>query len=283
MRYKMGERMRRTDAANREKRAVLQKTLWCAAAALAVLAAALRAVPGMRFSAALCAAACIGVAGYALLYALSKKRAWARWCARVLLALFCLGFAFFLSLEAWVISGARGGADGPEEVSCVLILGAGVDGTQPSLTLARRLDAALAYLADRPDIPVIVSGCQGVGEDITEAECMARYLAAHGMDESRIWKEEQASSTRTNFLYSLALMDERGLNKNAPFAVVTSDYHIARSRYIAAREGTAPDGLVMVPSALPQSVYYVFLTANFYVREAFAFANELLLGVDWDL
>lgn len=112
---------------------------------------------------------------------------------------------------------------------------------------------------------------------------MARYLAARGVDESRIWKEEQASSTRTNFLYSLALMDERGVDGETPFAVVTSDYHIARSRYIAAREGVGPDGIVMVSSTLPRSAYYALLTANFYVREAFAFANELLLGVDWDL
>lgn len=266
-----------------KKQRVLQSILWCAAAVLALLAAALRAVPGMRFSSALCAAASLGVAVYALLRALSAKRAWAKWCARLLLALFCLGFAFFLYLEARVVSGTRDGLGGVENVSCVLILGAGVDGTQPSLTLARRLDAALGYLANKPDVPVIVSGCQGAGEEISEAECMARYLSARGVDEARIWKEEQASSTRTNFLYSLALMEERGVDTGAPFAVVTSDYHIARSRYIARHAGVEPDGTVMVSSTLPQSAYYALLTANFYVREAFAFANELLLGVDWDL
>lgn len=266
-----------------KKRKTLQKILWCAAALLAVLAAALRAVRGMRFSSALCAAACAGVGVYALLGALSEKRVWAKWCKRLLLALFCLGFAFFLCLETLVVSGARGDLDRAEEVSCVLILGAGVDGTRPSLTLARRLDAALGYLADKPEVPVIVSGCQGTGEEISEAECMARYLSAHGVDESRIWKEEQASSTRTNFLYSLAMMDEYGLDKGAPLAVVTSDYHIARARYIALREGLEPEGTVMVPSTLPRSAYYALLTVNFYVREAFAFANEMLLGVDWDL
>lgn len=266
-----------------KKKDVLQKILWFAAAVLAVLAAVFRAVSALRFSSVLCAAACLGLAVYALLRAHSSERAWARWCRWVLLALFCIGFAFFLYLEARVVSGARGDADRPEEVSCVLILGAGVDGTRPSLTLAKRLDAALAYLADKPDVPVIVSGCQGVGEDISEAECMARYLTERGVDETRIWKEEEASSTRTNFLYSLAMMDERGVDAGTPFAVITSDYHIARSRYIAQREGVGPDRIVMVSSALPGSAYYALLTANYYVREAFAFANELLLGVDWDL
>lgn len=266
-----------------KKKDVLQKILWFAAAVLAVLAAVFRAVAPMRFSSVLCAAACLGLAVYALLRAHSSERAWARWCARLLLALFCLGFAFFLYLEARVVSGARGDADPPEEVSCVLILGAGVKGTQPSLTLARRLDAALAYLADKPDVPVIVSGGRGLGAEISEAECMARYLTARGVDETRIWKEEQASSTRTNFLYSLAMMDEHGVDAGAPFAVITSDYHIARSRYIAQREGIEPDKVVMVSSALPGSAYHALLTVNSYMREAFAFANELLLGVDWDL
>ena len=265
-----------------KKQKTLQRVLWTVAAVLALLAVLLRPVSGMRFSAALFLAAALGVALYALLDAAATDRAWAKWCKRVLLVVFCAGFAFFIYLEARIVSGAH--ADDPRrETSCVVILGAGVDGTQPSLTLRRRLDAALAYLADKPDLPVIVSGCQGAGEGISEAECMARYLIAHGVDEERIWKEEQASSTRTNFIFSLALMRLRGADMSAPFAVVTSDYHIARTRYIAERVGVAPDGIVMVSSTLPQSVYYAFLTANFYVREAFALANEMLLGVDWDL
>ncbi len=256
--------------------------MWTLAAALALLALCLRPVAGMRFSAVLCLAACLGVGLYALLDAAATDRAWAKWCKRVLLICFCTGLAFFAYLETRVVSGAR--ADDPaRETSCVLILGAGVDGTQPSLTLRRRLDAALAYLADKPELPVIVSGCQGMGESISEAECMARYLIAHGVDETSIWKEEQASSTRTNFVFSLALMRLQGVDMNAPFTVVTSDYHIARTRYIAERMGVAPDRIVMVSSTLPDSVYYTVLTVNFYVREAFALANEMLLGVDLDL
>ncbi len=260
----------------------LQKVLWTIAAVFAVLAAALRPVSGMRFSAALCWAVCLSVALYALLDAESAEHRWAKRCKRILIALVCIGFAFFCYLEARVISGAQGDRE-PRDVSCVLVLGAGVDGTQPSLTLARRLDATITYLADKPEIPVIVSGCQGKGEAMSEAECMARYLTAHGIDESRIWKEEQASSTRTNFLFSRAMMESRGVDPLSPFAVVTSDYHVARTRYIAESLGIAPDGVVMVSSTLPGSVYYAVLTANYFVREAFTFANEMLLGVDWDL
>lgn len=260
----------------------LQRVLWTIAAVLAVLAAVLRPVSGMGFAAVLLWAACLGIAVYALLDAASADRAWAIWCKRALLVFVCLGFAFFCYLEAQVIAGARGGRD-TRDVSCVVILGAGVDGTQPSLMLARRLDAALTYLADKPEIPVIVSGCQGKGESISEAECMARYLAARGVDETRIRREEKATSTRTNFLFSIALMRERGLDPYAPYAVVSSDFHFARIGYILDDLGLARESIVPVRSTLPCGAYYAAITAVSYVREAFALANEMLLGVDWDL
>lgn len=260
----------------------IQKILWYGAAVLALLGTACFGVSGMRFSGALCWAAAVALIVYAILDRLSARKPWAKWCARVLLALFCAGSAFFLFLEARVISGARGDVDG-RDVSCVIVLGAGVDGTQPSLTLARRLEATLDYIADKPDIPVIVSGCQGVGEEISEAECMARYLTAHGLDAARVWKEEQATSTRTNFQYSFALMAERGVDPDAAFAVVTSDYHIARATYIAGSVGVPEGRMLTVSSTLPHSAYYAALTANFYIREAFALANEMLLGVDLDI
>lgn len=254
-----------------------QKFLWYAAAVLAVLGSICVGVKGMRFSGALCWCAAIGVIAYAVLDRLAAAKTWAKWCARALLALFCVGFAFFLYLEAQVISGAHGDA-ADKDVSCVIVLGAGVDGSVPSLTLARRLEATLDYIADKPDIPVIVSGGQGAGEDITEAECMYRWLVARGMDGSRVWKEERATSTRTNFAHSYALMAERGIDPAAGFAFVTSDYHVARAKRLA---GTPK--AYGVASALPRSAYYDALTANYYIREAFALANEMLLGVDLDL
>ena len=115
-----------------------------------------------------CAAAVLTVLG--LLSHFSKTRPWARWARRLLLALLAAGFAFFAVLEVWVISWARTDEETP--VEAVVVLGAGVNGTQPSLSLWTRLEAALDYLRDRPDLPVVVTGSQGRGEDISEARCM---------------------------------------------------------------------------------------------------------------
>lgn len=247
------------------------KRAWTALAALfAALSAVLRAVPGMRFSAVLL----LCFAAFCILQAFLARHP--RW-QRVLLALFCAGLACFAALEALVVSGSCRNAEG-KDVSCVVILGAGVYGTEPSLMLKARLDAALDYLADRPALPVIVSGCQGRNEGITEAECMYRYLTARGVAPERVWKEERATSTRTNFAYSLELAAERGIDPAAPFAYVTNDFHVYRAGVAAGTPNACG-----VAAHLPRSAYYDALELNYFVREAFALANELLFRMDLDL
>ena len=251
--------------------------LWALAVLCAAMSGVCRATPGMRFSALLllCGAAFLAV--MAALDRLAESKRWARLCRNALWGLFGAGLALFFALEGVILSGARGDAeDAP--ASCLIVLGAGVNGTQPSLILWSRLEAALRYLEAHPDVPVIVSGCQGQGEAISEAECMYRWLVAHGADGARVWKEERASSTRTSFAYSYALMRERGLDPTAEFAFVTSDFHVFRSRLLA----DAPHGRA-VSASLPKGAYYTALEVNFFVREAFALANEFMLKVDLDI
>src|SRR5690625_3936022 len=73
-----------------------------------------------------------------------------------------------------------------EEVT-VVILGTDVEGDQPGSLLKPRLDTAIDFLQDHPDVSVIVSG-KGRGE-YTEAEVMHSYLASKGIDEERIYQE----------------------------------------------------------------------------------------------
>ena len=271
-----------------------QKRLWTAAAACAVLGAACRAVPGVRFAGLLfwCLTALLIVFAMLEQY---KEHAWAKWGKRVLLALVCLGLVAFGYLESLVIRGAH--TDGrAEDAQCVVILGAGVNGTTPSLMLSSRLQAALDFIADKPDIPIICSGGQGPGEDISEADCMADWLIAHGVDESRIYREDRSTSTQENFAYSeeimadaplrtmladessraaavTEIMAELGLDAGDMFAFVTNDYHIFRAGRIA---GT--DAACGVAATLPRSAYYDALQLNYYVREAFATGWLLLRG-----
>ena len=124
-------------------------------------------------------------------YALFQRRVDA-FCAagagRVLKYVFFAGCGAYLlfALGLFAASFAHP-ATGNEKA--VVVLGAGLRGEQVSGLLARRLDAALAYYRQNPDVLLVVSGGQGPDEAIPEAEAMARYLQAHGVPGENILKE----------------------------------------------------------------------------------------------
>lgn len=192
----------------------------------------------------------------------------AKWCRRGFCLLLAAGFILFAVLEAWVVSWGRTDRDTP--VSAVVVLGAGVNGRSPSLSLLVRLEAALEYIQDKPEVPIVVTGARGRGEEISEAQCMADWLAEKGVEESRILLEERATTTKENVRYSREILTEIGLEAGAPVAVVTSDYHLCRAAWLWG------DGMVPVAAHMPGRFWP--LTVNYYIRDAFAMAEELVFS-----
>lgn len=239
----------------------------------------LRGVPNLRggitasrFAAFLLCCAGAAFAVWALLDRWSAGgRRWALWCKRTMLVLIALGLALFAGLEAWLISWAR--TDETTPVEAVVVFGAGVNGTEPSMSLLSRLEAALDYVEDRPDIPIVVSGCQGPGEDISEARCMADWLTGQGVAADRILLEDRAANTEENVRFSLELLAEHGVETTDNIAFVTSDYHLCRGAYLFRRYGVADP----VPVAAHMPERYRDLTVGYFIREAFAMVAEILL------
>lgn len=122
-----------------------------------------------------------------------------------------------------------------EQVNAVMILGCQVHGEVPGNELVRRMQTALPLIEQNPDVPVIVTGGQGRGEAVTEAECMKQWLLANGVAADRIYTETQSHSTRTNFENSAPLLKELGITDG--IAVVTNDFHQYRADIYATREG----------------------------------------------
>lgn len=122
-----------------------------------------------------------------------------------------------------------------DDTKAVIVLGCQVKGEQPSSMLAYRLVAAADVLEEHSDAVCVVSGGQGNGEDITEAEAMRRYLIELGIDDSRIIKEDRSVSTRENIRFSAALLSERGITDNV--VIVTSDFHQYRADIYARKNG----------------------------------------------
>lgn len=188
----------------------------------------------------------------------------------VLAALLVLGAAVFAVFEAPVISNAKTDADLQSDY--LIVLGAGVNGSAPSLSMVNRLEAALDYLEAYPDAVAIVSGGQGAGEDVTEASAMHDWLIAHGVPESRIVQEEQSTSTRENLENSFAIIRSRGGDPAGGVAVVSSEYHLYRAKQMARALGAKPLG-VAAETTLPT------MRANYFIREAFAAAYMQVFGV----
>lgn len=112
----------------------------------------------------------------------------------------------------------------------VIVLGCGLQGETPTAPLIRRLDTALKYAEQNKDCKIIVSGGQGNGESIPEAEAMYRYLTERNIDAERIIRECESTSTTENFKYSAKLVDDIA---DSSTAFITNDFHIYRAEQLA--------------------------------------------------
>lgn len=129
--------------------------------------------------------------------------------------------------------GAKDNADGSEKA--IIVLGCGIDGERVSPKLARRLDKAIEYFNEHPDKPVIVSGGQGVHDDIPESTAMKRYLVSKGVPDEKIIEESRATSTSAHFVFSKDITDM--LPGGDKIVFVTSRFQIYRASRYAAGKG----------------------------------------------
>jgi len=117
-----------------------------------------------------------------------------------------------------------------KNVDYLLILGAQVKESGPSVVLSYRLETALEYLQENEKTLCIVSGGQGSNEPCSEAEAMADYLISHGISADRIILEDKSTDTSENIRFSRKLIPE-----GASVAVCTNNFHICRALYLAKR------------------------------------------------
>lgn len=118
----------------------------------------------------------------------------------------------------------------------VIVLGAGVKGKRPSLTLKQRLDTTIKYINNQDKKPkIIVSGGQGPGEDISEAQAMKKYLVDNGIKEELIIMEKKSTNTNENLLFSKDILENETSKSvsDLDIKIITSDFHAFRSNMIA--------------------------------------------------
>ena len=189
-----------------------------------------------------------------------------KWLA-VLLALILAGAVCFLIPLIAVLAGSRSDIRGDPQI--MVIFGCQLREDGPSILLRDRLDTALAYLEDHPDMTVVVSGAQGINEPTSEAQGMYDYLTAHGVDGGHILLEDRSFRSRENVAYSLEVLAAEGYDTSGGVVLVSNYYHVVRARMLWERaDGAGPVSVLAAPSShLPTRL-------RMYVREPLALVHS---------
>ncbi|WP_456275252.1 YdcF family protein [Bacillus sp. AK128] len=153
----------------------------------------------------------------------------------------------------------------PKDADYLVVLGAKINGEEMSLALHYRVLIATQYLKENPTTQVVVSGGQGPGESITEAEAMKRYLLNEGIEEQRILTEDQSTTTFENLSFSKELLDS-----TKQVIIVSSDFHLYRSTIIANRLGY--EQIYTLPAKTPWVV-----KPKLWIREYAAVLKTLMV------
>lgn len=192
---------------------------------------------------------------------------------RALLLLLVLGLACFGALELYIALGDREELLGRPDV--MVVFGCQVKPDGPSILLRDRLDTALAYWAEHPDIPIVAAGGKGDDEHVSEAQAMYDYLVAHGVPPEQITREDQSRDTRRNLLFTRAALARQGLDPGQTHILaVSSGFHLARIRMLAHRFGFTQVSTLNAPSTHRPTAVKMFF------REPLALVKSFLL--DWE-
>ncbi|WP_010243484.1 YdcF family protein [Acetivibrio cellulolyticus] len=175
----------------------------------------------------------------------------------------------FILIEGLIFATVR--ADNYTDVDYVIILGGGVKGGELSKTLQFRLDKGIEFLKEHPDLKVVVTGGKGFGETISEGEAMCNYLLQNNIPEDKIIVESEATSTMENFKYTKQILEKQTGKSNYKVMVITSDFHMLRSKILASFNGFTPYG---IPSKT-----WIGVFPNCVIREYFAVFKSLIVDI----
>lgn len=178
----------------------------------------------------------------------------------------------FLVMEGMIFSKMY--AKGPENLDYIVVLGAQVRGDKVSTALEDRLKAAESYMKENPDTTAVLSGGQGPGENLTEAEAMYDWLTERGIGRERLIMEKESTSTWENLVNSRTLiLEDRGLEtltgSGIEVGIVTNNFHVYRGTMLAAcAEYPSVWGIAAESHSIMQ--------LHFLVREGMALFKDII-------
>lgn len=164
-----------------------------------------------------------------------------------LIVLFVVGLLGILGVNHYVIASTKDRiiADSEianyEEFDAILVLGAFVKNGSPSPMLEDRLKTGISLYESGSAPKIIVSGDHGK-ETYDEVNVMKNYMIGSGVESGDIFMDHKGFSTYDSIVRA---RDVFGVKK---VLIVTQEYHLYRSLYIAEKLGLESYGVRAIPT-----------------------------------
>ncbi len=123
-----------------------------------------------------------------------------------------------------------------QETDCIIVLGAGIVGNRPSISLANRLDKAIEVYNLGHTKKILVSGDHGESS-YDEVNVMRNYLLEKGIPKEDIFMDHAGFSTYDSMYRA------RSVFKVSQAIVVTQKLHLRRALYIGDKMGIKVTGV----------------------------------------
>ncbi len=214
-----------------------------------------------------------GAAFFGICFFFSIKGRWAavpkgfRYASYIVITLIA---AIFLTCQMAILSHFFD--KGERDLDYVIVLGAQMRSSGPSVIYRYRLQKAGEYLEENPNTLCITTGAKGKNEPVSEGEGGAEYLISLGIEGSRILVESASVDTSQNIQNALRIIEEKeGSTESLRIGILTNGFHVYRGVHIA--KGLT-DAEVCGIAAYMQPQYI----PNNMVRETFGILRDLLTG-----
>lgn len=189
---------------------------------------------------------------------------------KVIKVLLYISFICFIGIQAVIISYPK---YSEKKSDYLLVLGAGLtDGETPNSILQGRLDTAIKCIKENNQAYIVLSGGQGVDENLPESHAMSKYLQERGIDKKKIIIEDKSRNTNQNFKYSREKIEEHSKESldKVSVKIITTDFHAFRSSILAKK-----NGYTNFDNYSSHTLWYLIPIT--YTREAFAIVKSVLI------
>ncbi len=212
---------------------------------------------------------CVCILGFLLLQFYSRlagKGGWKKAAVRLISCFYVVGFVWAGYLTAMMLSAQY---QTPPAGTNVIVLGAQIySAERMGTTLTNRIERAYDYLEENPSSVCIVTGGQGNDEPCPEALAEKNALLRLGINENRIYMEDQSKNTRQNMRFSKEIAEENQLGSQ--FVIVTQGFHMYRALLLAESAGITPYPLTADTDLILLPEYYgreLLSLTKFYLEQ----------------